>query len=122
LEIFAENELQYSLTLKEKNMKETKELAVVVAKLIRQSLESFQDGFDVTDIASFLDEAMDVPVALTGLKAIQGEFVNATPNDIDDIAIEIADILSSEVKNEMLLETIASAIKTILLAYALTTK
>ncbi len=122
MEIFAENELQYSLTLKEKNMKETKELAVVVAKLIRQSLESFQDGFDVTDIASFLDEAMDVPVALTGLKAIQGEFVNATPNDIDDIAIEIADILSSEVKNEMLLETIASAIKTILLAYALTTK
>lgn len=122
MEIFAENELQYSLTLKEKNMKETKELAVVVAKLIRQSLESFQDGFDVTDIASFLDEAMDVPVALTGLKAIQGEFANATPNDIDDIAIEIADILSSEVKNEMLLETIASAIKTILLAYALSTK
>lgn len=122
MEIFAENELQYSLTLKEKNMKETKELAVVVAKLIRQSLESFQDGFDVTDIASFLDEAMDVPVALTGLKAIQGEFANATPNDIDDIAIEIADILSTEVKNEMLLETIASAIKTVLLAYALSTK
>jgi len=122
VEIFAENELQYSLTLKEKNMKETKELAVVIAKLIRQSLESFQDGFDVTDIASFLDEAMDVPVALTGLKAIQGEFANATPNDIDDIAIEIADILSSEVKNEMLLETIASAIKTVLLAYALSTK
>ena len=122
MEIFAENELQYSLTLKEKNMKETKELAVVIAKLIRQSLESFQDGFDVTDIASFLDEAMDVPVALTGLKAIQGEFANATPNDIDDIAIEIADILSSEVKNEMLLETIASAIKTVLLAYALSTK
>lgn len=122
MEIFAENELQYSLTLKEKNMKETKELAVVIAKLIRQSLESFQDGFDVTDIASFLDEAMDVPVALTGLKAVQGEFANATPNDIDDIAIEIADILSSEVKNEMLLETIASAIKTVLLAYALSTK
>ena len=122
MEIFAENELQYILTLKEKNMKETKELAVVIAKLIRQSLESFQDGFDVTDIASFLDEAMDVPVALTGLKAIQGEFANATPNDIDDIAIEIADILSSEVKNEMLLETIASAIKTVLLAYALSTK
>ena len=122
MEIFAENELQFILTLKEKNMKETKELAVVVAKLIRQSLESFQDGFDVTDIASFLDEAMDVPVALTGLKAIQGEFANATPNDIDDIAIEIADILSSEVKNEMLLETIASAIKTVLLAYALSTK
>jgi hypothetical protein len=122
VEIFAENELQFILTLKEKNMKETKELAVVVAKLIRQSLESFQDGFDVTDIASFLDEAMDVPVALTGLKAIQGEFANATPNDIDDIAIEIADILSSEVKNEMLLETIASAIKTVLLAYALSTK
>lgn len=122
MEIFAENELQYILTLTEKNMKETKELAVVIAKLIRQSLESFQDGFDVTDIASFLDEAMDVPVALTGLKAIQGEFANATPNDIDDIAIEIADILSSEVKNEMLLETIASAIKTVLLAYALSTK
>lgn len=122
MEIFVKNELQYSLTLKKKNMKETKELAVVVAKLIRQSLESFQDGFDVTDIASFLDEAMDVPVALTGLKAIQGEFANATPNDIDDIAIEIADILSSEVKNEMLLETIASAIKTVLLAYALSTK
>jgi hypothetical protein len=122
VEIFVKNELQYSLTLKKKNMKETKELAVVVAKLIRQSLESFQDGFDVTDIASFLDEAMDVPVALTGLKAIQGEFANATPNDIDDIAIEIADILSSEVKNEMLLETIASAIKTVLLAYALSTK
>ena len=122
MEIFAENELQYILTLKEKNMKETKELAVVIAKLIRQSLESFQDGFDVTDIASFLDEAMDVPVALTGLKAIQGEFANATPIDIDDIAIEIADILSSEVKNEMLLETIASAIKTVLLAYALSTK
>lgn len=122
MEICIENELQYSVTLKEKNMKETKELAVVIAKLIRQSLESFQDGFDVTDIASFLDEAMDVPVALTGLKAIQGEFANATPNDIDDIAIEIADILSSEVKNEMLLETIASAIKTVLLAYALSTK
>ena len=100
-------------------MKESQELFVIIAKLIRQSLESFQDGFQVTDIASFLDEAMDVPTALTGLKAVKNEFANATPDDIEDIVSDVTFELSNEVKDQMLLSAIGSALGVVLYSYSI---
>jgi hypothetical protein len=103
-------------------MKETREITVFVAKVIRQSLESFADGFQFSDIASFLDEAMDAPKAFTGLDQCKAELQSASLQDIHKLVDEVKEILSSEFDNEVVLEAIISAVKAMFFAIKLSVK
>lgn len=100
-------------------MKETKELVVFAAKLVRQTLEAMKDGFQLQDIALFLDEAMDAPAAISGINEIKGEFQAATVQDINGLMAEVKTILAPEIEDEVLLETVILALNTIFMAIKL---
>lgn len=103
-------------------MKETKEITLFFAKLAKQSLQSFEDGFQLTDVAAFLDEAMEAPAAFTGLDACKDEIAFATVNDIHALLDEVKAILDPEFESEVVLEAIISGLKAMFFAIKLSIK
>lgn len=66
-------------------MKETSELVNSVFDTAAQAVESFADGFQLTDVAQFLDEAVDWPAAVNGLNAMGAEAKSITVEEVDAI-------------------------------------
>ena len=103
-------------------MKETKEITLFFAKLAKQSLQSFDDGFQLTDVAAFLDEAMDAPAAFTGLDKCKEEIAVATVGQIHALLDEVKAILDPEFESEVVLEAIISGLKAMFFAIKLSIK
>lgn len=100
-------------------MKETKEITLFFAKLAKQSLQSFEDGFQLQDIAAFLDEAMTAPTAFTGLDQCKDELAMATVTDIHALLDEVKSILDPEFDSEEVLEAIIAGLKAMFFAIKL---
>lgn len=65
-------------------MKETTEIVDVTFDIAAQAIVSGKDGFDLTDIPSFFDEATRIPGAIAGLvDAFAVEVGGATEADIE---------------------------------------
>jgi hypothetical protein len=100
-------------------MKETKELVLFAAKVLRQVLEASKDGFQLQDIALFLDEAMDAPAAIAGINHISQEFKDASVSDINTLMANVKAILADQIEDEVLLETVILSLNAIFMAIKL---
>jgi hypothetical protein len=102
-------------------MKETKEFLLFITKIILKTIENQKDGWQLSDLLTYITDLKDAPAAFTGLGHIKTEFQLATHFDIyglaDEIRRAIADQLGGNA-DPLLTETIVSAVTTVLLTYA----
>lgn len=99
-------------------MKETTELVNSLFDTTAQAVESFSDGFQLTDIASFLDEAVDWPAAVNGLAAMGEEAKSAGLVQVDALFKGQREKLITAGMNEMLAGAIAANVQGVYFVYA----
>jgi len=103
-------------------MKETKELLVFLTKIILKTVENSKDGFKLAELLTYIENIQDAPAAFGGIKLIKSELKGATSEDIYTLTGSVRDLVSAEVEDELLVETIISALSSLLLTYAYTAK
>lgn len=105
-------------------MKETNELLVFLTKIILKTVENQKDGFQLSDLLTYIENITDAPAAFGGLNKIKPEFIEAGVADIEGTAKLIEDTIKNEYPqiDTLLLGTLVSSLKTLLSTYALITK
>lgn len=99
-------------------MKETSELVNSVFDTTAQAVESFADGFQLTDVAQFLDEAVDWPAAVNGLNAMGSEAKVITVEQVDAIFLGQREKLVEAGMNDMLAAAITANAQGVYFVYA----
>ena len=102
-------------------MKETSELVVFLTKVILKTLHTQKDGFQLKDLIEYIEHLKDAPQAFMGLKNVKTEFELANQFDIYGLADQVRRLIADELganADPLLIETIVSAISSVLLVYA----
>lgn len=102
-------------------MKETQELVVFLTKVILKTLHTQKDGFQLKDLIEYIEHLKDAPQAFMGLKNVKTEFELATHLDIYGLSDTVRRLIADELganADPLLIETIVSAISSVLLVYA----
>ena len=99
-------------------MKETAELVNSVFDTAAQAVESFADGFQLTDVAQFLDEAVDWPAAVNGLNAMGKEATAIGIEQVDQLFAGQRTKLIEAGMNEMLAAAISANAQGVYFVYA----
>lgn len=99
-------------------MKETTELVNSLFDTTSQAVQSFADGFQLTDVAQFLDEAVDWPAAVNGLAAMGEEAKSANLAQVDNLFKGQREKLIEAGMNEMLAGAIAANVQGVYFVYA----
>lgn len=103
-------------------MKETRELLVFLTKIILKTIENSKDGFKLAELLTYIENITDAPEAFGGIKLIKSELQGATSQDIYTLANSVRELVSKQVDDELLVETVISALTTLLLTYSVTAK
>jgi len=99
-------------------LKETSEFVASLVNTFAQGVESFGDGFDLTDVTDFVDEALSWEQAIRGLSAFKDEAENAKPEDIEAMFAPHLSRMKEAGLNEVLAGAIITNLKGIYYTYA----
>lgn len=99
-------------------LKETNEFTTSLVNTFAQGVESFGDGFQITDVADFVDEALSWEQAIRGISSFKDEAAKAKPEDIEAMFAPHLTRMKEAGLNEVLAGAIVTNLKGIYYTYA----